>query len=349
MTKLSLSKFRAWTKKNQNSVTVFLLGSASTLGATVTIHLLQHSFAAGAHREFNALIFIIFSITILMLAVSGVFHKVTKLNDQADTNRASILEKINDLNAQARAGSNSILDQLKINHRIEADATSILEKLREIEYQISFNVRFHPCDDADKTIGTYRALREIIKGIPEDGNSEILLLNAFIEHYQELDGRAEAAREDYLRAIEAKFGKVNYLRILQIRQGTDLGRRFLPSSYRAHCENIINYKAKNKITVKLSLCSATYMYPLAFMVIRTRGTGNYLIWEVQRHLPPTTEEPDPRRYRVDGYMVIKDPARVITEEFYKLFNNAIYQHEPWQVHLSDFESKMEAEKIREAE
>lgn len=195
----------------------------------------------------------------------------------------------------------------------------IYAAIHELQKQQAFRLNFYPCTTSKETIQAYTALMELMRDLPENKQTSVRVLNLFVESFQQLHGEAEKSRRKYLEVIEQKINKVNYHRIVQVRaqeiDGTWIRR--VAQNYQDHFGQILKKRGQSSsVTTLLEVVPA--VYPLTFIIITAGTNRNYLLWQIEEHIPYSNA--DTNSYEVAGYLIIADPEQLIIEHFSRMFN-----------------------------
>lgn len=200
----------------------------------------------------------------------------------------------------------------------------LYERVDDLFQQQRYIVSFYPCNNTQGAVRAYKALQEIMDNLPEDGHTNVLVVNSFIEKFEQFSDEAEMSRLGYLEAIEKKIGKINYSRLLQVRDEDLYGPLSdrVAKTYKLHLANILSHQDE-LAEVRTTLEIVPSVYPLSFIIIETTDQNNYLLWQIEEHVPLTV--PDKKSYRVAGYLIIRDPDRRVIRYFKEWFNRVASQ------------------------
>lgn len=201
----------------------------------------------------------------------------------------------------------------------------LLVKVDDLHRAQRIQARFYPASEA------YTEMKRVLSEAKEGGT--IYVLNSFEDPYVGLDRSnpgAEEARREYFGVIEDKLGRVNYRRVLQVR---DVAHPkiagLVDPTYAQHFRNMVALQDAPKNEIVTSLQVAPARYSMSFVIVENVNGRSFLTWQVDRHLP------DQGGYKAAGYMIVEDPDQVIIRHFKGLFNEVA--HESRLVRMEDIE------------
>lgn len=184
------------------------------------------------------------------------------------------------------------------------------------------SIRYYASDDPNGPERVYDESRKFIEEAKEDGTSQIIAVNSFVEIFQESDDSvAEKHRNAYFHAIENKVGKVDYHRIIQLNLSdpdvNQISKR-IANNYKEHFATIIKKRDSNKFQRGIRLDRVNARYPITFVVIENKNDTSYLIWQINEHISLLNGVSD--ALRLKGVFLIVDPDQQIIKYFKSWFN-----------------------------
>lgn len=194
----------------------------------------------------------------------------------------------------------------------------LLVKVDDLHKSQSIHSRFYPASDA------YSEMKRVISEAKEGGS--IYILNSFEDPYVGLDASnpaAEEARRNYYQVIHDKMGRVNYRRVIQVRDVQDPKITTLVDPiYAEHFRRMVAAQEESRNEIVTSLHVAPARYSMSFVIVENPGGRSFLTHQIDRHLP------EQGGYKAAGYMIIEDPDEVIIRHFKRLFNEVAQESRP---------------------
>jgi hypothetical protein len=164
----------------------------------------------------------------------------------------------------------------------------------------------------------YDAARRVIEGASEDGTCTIIAVNSFHEKFDSVPDNG--AHRRYFEALNAKLGKVHYLRIVQCAAREQLAANLSPE-YRDHFARVIGLRddvaaGDHPRRVQLDMVAPTY--PAAFVIVRYNEGPTELIWQLNEYTGSTRENRPV--FRPAGLLFVTDPDKRLVRYFEGWFN-----------------------------
>jgi hypothetical protein len=175
----------------------------------------------------------------------------------------------------------------------------------------------------------YGACRDVIASATEDGLSQIIAVNSYVEIGGEsTDPEAGSESREYLATLEKKIGKVSYRRIVQLprdglaalRAGGAIGG-VIGQPYRGHYLKMAQPDGATRGKKAATVEAVGARYPTSFVVVRNgddNPRGGRLIWQMHEHVQ---DEFGDRADRVEltGVYIIDDPDGLVLGTFWDWF------------------------------
>ncbi|MBD2704860.1 hypothetical protein IC229_29785 [Spirosoma sp. BT702] len=211
-------------------------------------------------------------------------------------------------------------------------------KLEEVKNAKRLSIKYVSIDDAyGKDL--YAEARDFVNHIQE--GAEVIAINSFVEVFEESkDTGKEEYRKKYLEDIEKKFGRINYHRIIQLsstdyvelrKNSLGLDAKIL-GNYKDHYIKILTSRDDKHTNDKQMQLSVTIAkYPISFVVITNPDGINYLIWQINEHVPNSTDG----AIRLTGVFLIIDPDEQIVKYFKRWFNHLYSSGKTHPLNLED--------------
>lgn len=145
--------------------------------------------------------------------------------------------------------------------------------------------------------------------------------------------RAEEARKQYFELIEKKLDKINYYRIIQIRDTETANLAALVGpTYIQHFKAMLDFQERSEGDKATSLRVAHTHYSMSFVIIEKATSGrSYLFWQVDNRLPTKGG------FKAAGYMYVIDPDEVIIRRFMSLLRQVEQEKGVRPVHREELE------------
>lgn len=185
-----------------------------------------------------------------------------------------------------------------------------LEQLRDMRSKNRLTVRYFGIEAA---VGM-RELAGFVRRLEE--GSDYLVVNYLPKAFTgSVGSESEKERREYFRALEKKFGKCNYRRIIQVDPSAP---NWADQTYIDHLREVIKFRDSAATGHTLQVSEVPLRYPTAFVIIKNPSGTRYLSLDIFEH---TLVGQAFGSLKLIGSLHITDPDELLIEPFERLFRN----------------------------